>query len=78
MKTLDWKSKAFIQNSIALLPSKISYELYFQMQRYFGRLKKSYNPMGHFSMAVSMLRKIQKYTRGGGGGGLGQKMVKNF
>jgi hypothetical protein len=68
MKTLDWELKAFIQNFIALLPSKISYELYFQMQRHFGGLKKPYNPMSHFSVAVSMLRKIQKYTLGGGGG----------
>jgi hypothetical protein len=64
MKTLNWKIKAFIQNFIALLPQKISYELYFQIQRYFGGLKKPLNPMDHFSAAVSMLRKIQQY--GGG------------
>jgi SAM-dependent methyltransferase len=75
MKTLDWKLKAFIQNSIALLPATISYELYFQMQRYFGGLKKPYSPMNHFSVAVSMLRKIQKYMGGGGGG---VKNVKKF
>jgi hypothetical protein len=66
MKTLNWKFKAFVQNFIALLPRKISYELYFQTQRYFGGLKKPFNPMPHFSAAVSMLKKIQQYAGGGG------------
>jgi hypothetical protein len=65
MKTLNWKLKAFIQNFIALLPRKISYELYFQMQRYFGGLKRPFNPMFHFSAAISMLKKIQQHTGGG-------------
>jgi hypothetical protein len=65
MKTLNWKLKAFIQNIMDLLPRKISYELYFQMQRYFGGLKKPFNPMRHFSVAVFMLKKIQQYTGGG-------------
>ncbi|MDR2185157.1 MAG: hypothetical protein LBO80_05750 [Treponema sp.] len=64
MKTLNWKFKAFVQNFIALLPRKISYELYFQTQRYFGGLKKPFNPTPHFPVAVSMLKKIQQYAGG--------------
>jgi hypothetical protein len=74
MKTLNWKLKALIQNFIDLLPSKISYELYFQMQKYFGGLKKPFNPMNHFSAAVSMVKKIEQFTGGGGGGGKRKKI----
>jgi hypothetical protein len=58
--SLNWKLKAFIQNAISLFPKSISYELYFQMQRHFGGLKKPFDPMHHFRTAVEVLRKIQK------------------
>jgi hypothetical protein len=31
------------------------------MQRYFGGLKKPFNPLGHFSTGTTVLKKIQKY-----------------
>lgn len=36
---MDWKTKAKIQNAVSLLPPFISYEVYYWIQRYFGRLK---------------------------------------
>jgi len=59
---MDWKLKAFIQNAIALLPKTLSYELYFQIQRHFGRLKKPYSPIHHFKVGVSIIENIQKYS----------------
>lgn len=57
---MNWKLKALIQNAVAKLPSALSYELYFQMQRYCGGLKKPFDPKGHFSSGAAMLRKIQE------------------
>ena len=64
---MNWKIKAFIQNCYAALPENLSYEMYFQMQRYFGGLKKPFNPLAHFSKAVDIVKKIKQYgyeTRG--------------
>jgi hypothetical protein len=58
---MNWKVKAFIQNGVSKLPSGLSYEIYFQIQRYFGGLKKPLNPSGHFSTGTMMLKKIKKY-----------------
>jgi hypothetical protein len=58
---MNWKAKAFIQNCVAVFPKHLSYEMYFQMQRYFGGLKKPFNPLGHFSTGVDMLKKIQQH-----------------
>ena len=58
---MNWKVKAFIQNFLAKLPGPLSYEIYFQMQRYFGGLKKPLDPSGHFSAAAAVLKKIQKH-----------------
>lgn len=37
---MNWLTKAAIQNVIALFPSGLSYELYYQVQRSFGGLKR--------------------------------------
>ena len=58
---MNWKLKALIQNCIAVFPGNLSYEAYFQTQRYFGGLKKPLNPVRHFSTAVGMLKKIQQH-----------------
>ena len=58
---MQWKLKAFIQNFIACFPKKLSYEMYFQMQRSFGGLKKPFNPMHHLSVGVTMLKKIEQF-----------------
>ncbi|MCL2131049.1 MAG: hypothetical protein FWH36_01135 [Lentimicrobiaceae bacterium] len=58
---MNWKTKAFIQNFVAYLPQKISYEAYFQMQRYFGGFKKPFNPLNKFEKSVDVLKKILNY-----------------
>jgi hypothetical protein len=58
---MRWKVKAFIQNYIACFPKNLSYEMYFQTQRYFGDLKKPNNPLGRFSGCVTILNKIKQY-----------------
>ncbi|MDR1515040.1 MAG: class I SAM-dependent methyltransferase [Synergistaceae bacterium] len=57
----DWKLKSRIQNAIALLPDALSYEVYFQVQRRFGGLKKPFDPMGHFASGAWFLRKIREH-----------------
>ncbi|MDR2798934.1 MAG: hypothetical protein LBB80_11385, partial [Treponema sp.] len=57
----NWKLKAFIQNFIALFPKPISYELYFQIQRYFGGLKKPVSPIHHFNVGIEIIKKIRKF-----------------
>jgi mannosyltransferase OCH1-like enzyme/SAM-dependent methyltransferase len=59
--SINWKVKAFIQNFIALFPTLISYELYFQMQRHWGSLKKPINPIHHFNQGIKIIKKIKKY-----------------
>jgi len=58
---MNWKIKAFIQNLVACLPKKLSYGLYFKIQRHFGNLKKPFNPIWHFKEAVNVLEKIKQY-----------------
>lgn len=60
---MNWKLKAFIQNFVAVFPKNLSYELYFQMQRNFGGLKKPFSPLGHFSVGTGMLKKIQQHGK---------------
>ena len=60
---MDWKVKAFIQNCISAFPDKLSYEMYFQMQRYFGGLKKPFSPLGHFSGGVGIIKRIQRHGK---------------
>ena len=60
---MNWKVKALIQNCIAVFPKNLSYEMYFQMQRYFGGLKKPFNPLGHFSNGIGIIKKIQQHDR---------------
>lgn len=50
---MKWKTKARIQNTIAALPSSISYSTYYWAQKHFGRLKK-YIPTSRISAAVRM------------------------
>jgi len=61
---MDWKTKSFIQNCVACLPEKMSYEIYFQIQRHFGGLKRPHNPMRDFRNAVNILKKIRQHGYG--------------
>ena len=36
---MNWKTKAFIQNAVSKIPSSLSYEFYYRLQRNFGTLK---------------------------------------
>jgi len=55
---MNWKTKAFIQNIIALLPSAFSYEFYYQLQRRFGSLKK-FNPEGRLNSGVGIAKQLR-------------------
>ena len=61
---MNWKVKALVQKFVAYLPEKLSYEVYFHMQRCFGRLKQPYNPInppsGGISSGEAFLKKIQQ------------------
>jgi len=68
---MNWKIKAFIQNIVAFLPEKISYEVYFKIQRHLGNLKKDpnsklckdlNNSLVSISQAVDVLKKIRRHS----------------
>lgn len=63
---MNWKLKAIIQNAISLLPSSVSYETYYWVQRHFGGLKK-FNPVSRLTAALEIWKLIQKqgYTPSG-------------
>lgn len=54
---MNWKLKAKIQNIISLLPSKLSYSIYYWIQRNFGSLKK-FNPEYRLQSAHSICKLI--------------------
>jgi hypothetical protein len=60
---MNWKLKLFVQKSLQILPARLSYEVYYYIQRYFGRLGSHYNPVnppsGGISEGVAVLKKIQ-------------------
>ena len=61
---MNWKNKAAVQNLISFFPNKLSYELYFLIQRYFGEYKKPYNPMSHFEVGANILKMIKSHGLG--------------
>jgi len=56
---MQWKTKAFIQNLISKLPSGLSYEIYYRLQRKFGTLKK-FNPEGRLNSGIGIAKFIRK------------------
>jgi SAM-dependent methyltransferase len=48
---MNWKRKALIQNAISILPSSLSYDLYYWLQRNFGGLKVD-DPMNRFAAGI--------------------------
>ncbi|MBW7858376.1 MAG: methyltransferase domain-containing protein [Leptonema sp. (in: Bacteria)] len=56
---MNWKIKSAIQNTIAKLPSQLSYNLYYSMQRKLGGLK-NLNPTDHFIAAVKTWQLIEE------------------
>lgn len=56
---MNWKLKAFIQNTIAMLPSALSYRLYYLVQRRFGGLR-SPDPSSRLQAAAEILARIEQ------------------
>jgi hypothetical protein len=56
---MHWKLKASIQNGIALLPSSLSYEVYYRMQRLVGGLRHV-DPIEHLTAGIETWRRIQQ------------------
>ena len=56
---MNYKFKAFIQNTISKLPSKISYKTYFLIQKKFGNLK-NINPYKKLKRGYKILEIIKK------------------
>lgn len=59
MNTMNWKIKAVIQNTIAKLPTQLSYNLYYYIQRKLGGLK-NLNLTDHFIAAVKTWQLIEE------------------
>ena len=54
---MNWKLKAFIQNTLSFFPSKTSYRLHYFLQRKFGGLKET-NPVSELTKAIDTWRAI--------------------
>jgi hypothetical protein len=54
---LKWKLKAFIQNTVSLLPSTTSYAVYYWIQRHFGALRRV-NPVSGLAAGVETWKRI--------------------
>ncbi|HCV43658.1 MAG TPA: hypothetical protein DGH68_09255 [Bacteroidetes bacterium] len=60
---MNWKQKAMIQKFIAMLPSKLSYAVHYQFQRWFGGLRTVDPTQEHLVGAITIANYI---TRHGG------------
>ncbi|KAA3663533.1 MAG: methyltransferase domain-containing protein [Chloroflexi bacterium] len=54
---MNWQTKAKIQNAIALLPSELSYDFYYRLQRKFGGLKQV-NPMMRLKAGIDICQQM--------------------
>ncbi|MBV6512742.1 MAG: hypothetical protein HRU80_12935 [Ignavibacteriales bacterium] len=54
---MHWKTKAKIQNLISLLPSALSYEVYYQVQRRMGRLQ-NFGPVIRLNAGITTWKKL--------------------
>jgi SAM-dependent methyltransferase len=54
---MNWKLKAFVQNSISRLPSSMSYDLYYRVQRSVGGLRVV-NPTSRLRAGIAAVRRI--------------------
>lgn len=59
---MNWKHKARLQNLIARLPSHISYDAYYLMQRTVGGLR-NVKPISHLRAGVTILDAIERQGR---------------
>ena len=56
---MNWKIKAKVQNTVALLPASFSYAVYYWLQRSFGNLR-GVNPVDRLAAATEICRRIAK------------------
>ena len=54
---MNWKLKAFVQNTVSLLPSDTSYAVYYWIQRHFGALRRT-NPVSRLVAGVETWKRI--------------------
>lgn len=54
---MHWKLKAKIQNTISFLPSSVSYDAYYWVQRHFGGLRRV-NPSSRLTAGVDIWKRI--------------------
>jgi len=59
---MNWKLKASIQNAVSLLPSRLSYDAYYFIQRYFGNLRKQ-NPASRLQAGIGIVDRIYKQNQ---------------
>tara|TARA_B100002019_G_scaffold240306_1_gene215947 strand:+ start:1401 stop:2327 length:927 start_codon:yes stop_codon:yes gene_type:complete len=59
---MNWKIKSIIQNIVSFLPTNISYELYYKIQRNFGELK-NINPESRIKGAIDIFDYIRDADR---------------
>lgn len=55
---MHWKIKAALQNTVSLLPSAISYDAYYWLQRHLGRMRKA-DPLPNLKAGIGLWRQIQ-------------------
>ncbi|HUU22185.1 MAG TPA: hypothetical protein VM389_06575 [Phycisphaerae bacterium] len=64
---MRWKMKSRIQNAIALLPSSLSYSLYYWVQSHFGALRRV-DPLRSFRAGVTIWKVLREAARSPAGG----------
>ncbi len=57
---MNWKLKSGIQNAVAALPSGLSYQLYYFLQRRFGGYREA-NPVKRFEGGIALVSRIQRH-----------------
>ncbi len=61
---MNYKLKAKIQNLVNVLPTSLSYPLYYWMRRHFGGLRKeNLNPMSRLKARIETCKRIEKIGR---------------
>lgn len=55
---MNWKTKALLQNTLAKLPSGLSYKLYEFIQCKFGAYRHGVNPFGRLQVSADYVRKM--------------------
>jgi len=64
MAIMNWKTKAKIQNLISLLPSSLSYDVYYSIQRKFGSLKDTnLSPISRLIAGLETVKRIEQSGR---------------